>query len=46
MGWDDSWLRYLLLTPAAEGGQEQAGEADADDSPRLGWVSEPEITWK
>lgn len=31
----------LLLTPAAEGRQEQAGEPGADDAPRPGWVSRP-----
>lgn len=37
-------LVSLMLIPAAEGRQEQAGEPGADDAPRPGWVSEPRIT--
>lgn len=40
-----SWnLMDCLLIKAAEGRQEQAGEPDADDVPRPGWVSEPRMT--
>jgi len=41
-GLNESWC-YLLLTPAAEDGKEQAGEPDADDPPRPGRVGEPRL---
>jgi len=37
-------LASLLLIPATEVTQEQAGEPDADDATRNVWVSEPRIT--